>query len=411
MPERKGGKLKCRLRLRFLLTLLLLAGCGRPRGVDYVVLSYSEHSSFCLGCPSFRVELRPGGHVNLFGLSGCAIPGEYHFRVPEAAFSSLLREFEKARFFSTSRLDPRYGGEDALVKRLGYRDESRIHEVVDAGRPLPAIAQLEKDFRNTTNIEKYLTPSVALYQELVKSGWNVNTLGEDHDNALVAAVAASDSASVAFLLRHGATISHTALEFAVHAKTIDILRLLAAAKKIDYRSAEGGSLLLAAVGAGSTQLIRELIDRGAPVNYRQPQSEDTALLLVAGNTEQTDKARMLIERGADVNARNWMGQTALFRAATGPNTGMLELLAAHGADPNIRDKQGRTALEVASSLCLYWNIKALLAHGADPLIRNDRGRTALEPDYIAPNDPKCSICRQLLKEASNRAQLADTARR
>jgi ankyrin repeat protein len=109
---------------------------------------------------------------------------------------------------------------------------------------------------------------------------------------------------------------------------------------------------------------------------------------------------MLIERGADVNARNWMGQTALFRAGTGTNTGMIELLAAHGADPNIRDKEGRTALTVASSLCQYWNIKALLAHGANPLIRNNRGRTALEPDYVASNDPKCSICSQLLKEAA-----------
>src|SRR6266853_4770639 len=128
MPERNGGKLKCRFKVLFLLNLSLLAGCGRPRSVDSVVLSYSEHSSFCLGCPSVRVELRPGGHVNLFGLSACAIPGEYHFRVPEAAFSSLLREFEKAWFFSTPRLDPRYGGEDALVKRLGYRDEIKIHE-------------------------------------------------------------------------------------------------------------------------------------------------------------------------------------------------------------------------------------------------------------------------------------------
>jgi ankyrin repeat protein len=399
MPERNSGNPKWRFKVLFLLSLWLLAGCGRPRSVDYVVLSYSEHSSFCLDCPSFRVELRPGGDVKLFGLSGCAIPGEYHFRVPEAAFSALLREFEKTRFFSTPRLDWRYGGEDALVKRLGYRDEVRIHEVVDAGRPLPAIAQLEKDFRNTTNIERYLTPSVALYQELVKSGWNVNTLGEDHDNALVAAVAASDSASVAFLLQHGATVSHTALEFAVHAKTIDVFRLLAAAKKIDYGSAEGGSLLLSAAGAGNTQLIQELLDRGAPVNNRQPQSEDTPLLLLVGNTEQTDNARMLIERGADVNARNWMGQTALFPAATGTDAGMIELLAEHGADPNIRDKEGRTALMTASSLCQYWNIKALLAHGADPSIRNNRGRTALEPDYVAPTDPKCAICGRLLKEA------------
>jgi ankyrin repeat protein len=129
-----------------------------------------------------------------------------------------------------------------------------------------------------------------------------------------------DSASVAFLLQHGATVSQAAFEFAVHSKTIDVFRLLAAAKMTDYRSAEGGRLLLSAVGTSSTKMIQELLDRGAPVNYRQPQSEDTPLLVLAGNTEQTDKARMLIERGADVNARNWMGQTALFRAATGTRT-------------------------------------------------------------------------------------------
>jgi hypothetical protein len=284
MPGRNSGNLNRRLKVLFLVSLVLLVGCGRPRNLDYVVLSYSEDSSFCLGCPRFRVELRQGGHVNLFGLSGCAIPGEFHFLVPEVAFSGLLREFEKARFFSTPRLDPRYGGPDALVKRLVYRDEFRMHEVVDAGRPLPAISDLEKTFLKTTQVERYLKPSVDLYRELVKSGWNVNTLGQDHQNALLPAAIASDYASVAFLLQHGATVSESALVFADHSKTIDIFRLLAAAKKIDYRSAEGGRLLLSAARMGNTSVLRELLDRGAPVNYRQPQSEETPLLLSAANT-------------------------------------------------------------------------------------------------------------------------------
>src|SRR4051812_24461508 len=140
MPE-NSSKPRCRFKVLVLLNLFLFAGCGVQRHLEYCVLSYSERSTFCLGCPHFRVELRSGGNVNLFGLSGCAIPGEYHFLVPEAAFSTLMREFEKARFFSIPRLDPRYGGEDSLVKRLVYRDEVRIHEVVDAERPLPVISQ------------------------------------------------------------------------------------------------------------------------------------------------------------------------------------------------------------------------------------------------------------------------------
>ena len=77
-------------------------------------------------------------------------------------------EFDAARFFSTPRLDPRYGGEDSLVKRLGYRDEWKIHEVVDAGRPLPAISNLEQRFRSVTQLDRYLTPSVSLYRELIQ---------------------------------------------------------------------------------------------------------------------------------------------------------------------------------------------------------------------------------------------------
>jgi ankyrin repeat protein len=168
--------------------------------------------------------------------------------------------------------------QEHFARAVADRDEIEIHEVVDAGRLLPAISQLEKDFRDTTHIERYLTPSVALYQELVKSGWDVNTLGEDHENALVPAILASGSASVAFLLQRGATVSPAALELAIYSKTIAVFQMLEAAKKIEYQSAEGGRLLFSAAGAGNTQLIQELLDRGAPVNYRQPQSEDTPLL-------------------------------------------------------------------------------------------------------------------------------------
>lgn len=119
--------------------LVLLAGCRPPRKLNYVVLSYGEESSYCEGCPHFRVELRQGGYVTLFGLSGCAIPGEYRYRVPAAAFSTLLREFDERRFFSTPRLDTGNIEADALVKRVGYRDEWRIHEVVDAVAHSPAL--------------------------------------------------------------------------------------------------------------------------------------------------------------------------------------------------------------------------------------------------------------------------------
>src|SRR5260370_18097190 len=99
-------------------------------------------------------------------------------------------------------------------------------------------------FRKITQVDHYLTPSVNLYRELIESGWNVNTLGQDHENALVSAAIASAAASVAFLLQHGATVSYRALEFAIHSEPIDVFHLLATAKGIDYRSPQRRPLLL-----------------------------------------------------------------------------------------------------------------------------------------------------------------------
>ena len=145
---------------------------------------------------------------------------------------------------------------------------------------------------------------------------------------------------------------------------------------MDYRSEEGADLLLAAAAAGNTAVLGELLDRGVPVDSRRPPNGDTALLISAGDAERPDAARLLLSRGADPNARDWMGRTALFRAASGVNTGMIELLAEHGADPNIQDNTGRTALMTAADLCWYWNVQALLAHRSDPAIRDQRGRSA-----------------------------------
>jgi len=378
--------------------LLLRAGGHPPRKLQFVVLSYSEESSFCEGCPHFRVELRQGSYVTLFGLARCAIPGElarcaipgeHHYRVPEAVFPALLAEYDGAGFISAPRLDGGSIQSDVLVKRIGYRDETKIHEVVDAIRNRPALTTLEKDIRELTQADRYLTPSVNLYRELIQSGWNVNTLGQDHENALVAAAGASDAESIALLLEHGAVVSTLALETAVYSKSIEVFRRLAAAKKFDATSGEGERLLIAAAAAQNLPVVRELLDHGA--------THLTALL--GASPDHLEIARLFIDRGADVNARDEQGQTLLFRVASSVNTGMIELLASHGADVNMRDRAGRTALMTASGLCWYWNVKALLAHGADPAIRDNRGRTALEPDYVSPGDPKCAVSLQLLKAA------------
>ena len=112
--------------------------------------------------------------------------------------------------------------DDAFMKRIGYRDETQIHEVVDLGRPLPALFRLEKSFRDAPRIDHYITPSVNPYRELIQTGWNDNTQDQDHENALAAAAFANDVASVSLLLQHGAAVSPHALEIRGRGRSPDL---------------------------------------------------------------------------------------------------------------------------------------------------------------------------------------------
>lgn len=62
---------------------------------------------------------------------------------------------------------------DATVIKVTYKDARRIHETVDSGRELPRLTLLEKQLRAAARMDRFLKPSVALYQELLNSGWNV----------------------------------------------------------------------------------------------------------------------------------------------------------------------------------------------------------------------------------------------
>src|SRR2546422_610343 len=124
-----------------LLSALLLSfvACSTRRNLQYVTLSYYEHNAGCDGCPEVRVDLQSGGHVVYTGLSGCGVPGERNYRIPEGSFRELVRAFDDANFFRIPRLDTRRVWLDALVIRLAFKDERRIHEVVDVNRQIPRL--------------------------------------------------------------------------------------------------------------------------------------------------------------------------------------------------------------------------------------------------------------------------------
>ena len=87
--------------------------------------------------------------------------------------------------------------------------------------------------------------------------------------------------------------------------------------------------LHAAAAGRHADVIKVLIDHGAPVNARQ-HGGWTPLQAAAQNGD-LESARMLISNGADVQARAENNQTALDLALTKGHQAMVDLLESNGA--------------------------------------------------------------------------------
>ena len=134
--------------------------------------------------------------------------------------------------------------------------------------------------------------------------------------------------------------------------------------------------LLDGVHVRDINRVRELLVRGADVNARDAEHEQTPLMfavMFAG----VGMVRLLLESGAEVNARDGMGRTALFYAPV--SSEVCGILLRAGADVHARDEEGNTILmrkvsESASSA----EVEELLKLGIDPGVRNENGETALD---------------------------------
>jgi ankyrin repeat protein len=95
---------------------------------------------------------------------------------------------------------------------------------------------------------------------------------------------------------------------------------------------EGSTLLHCAAWKGHVELVRLLLDAGAPINATSQNNHyGTTPLHAAAHANNRAVAQMLIERGADLNAKNLGGRTPLGETAIHKATAVATLLREHGA--------------------------------------------------------------------------------
>lgn len=112
----------------------------------------------------------------------------------------------------------------------------------------------------------------------------------------------------------------------------------------DATNAAGETALMLTAIAGDLEASRALLARGAAV-----QKPGWAPIHYAASGPSTELVRVLLDRGAPVDAESANGTTALMLAARHAPQATVELLLSRGADPRRRNQRGLQAIDFAEA--------------------------------------------------------------
>jgi ankyrin repeat protein len=276
-------------------------------------------------------------------------------------------------------LAARFGGGDALAALL--KAGADVHARDNVGMSALHLAALHNRF--------------ALVRPLVGAGLSVDCATARGSTPLMAAAAGSAAKAAEELLALGANVNaqnqegKTALIYAESATYPWVMKPLLTKAGADARvkpakeARRTQEALVSAAVAGDVGKVKQLLDRGAPVDG-EPAFSETALLKAAAHG-QAETVALLLEAGANPHARRFTGDTPLMSAVCTDSLETVRLLLEHGANVNAADKYGETALMNAAAAGELDNAKLLLEAGADA---NARTTGAVERDKTAADFAK-----------------------
>jgi hypothetical protein len=157
--------------------------------------------------------------------------------------------------------------------------------------------------------------------------------------------------------------------------------------------------LFDAAQRGNGEKVKLLLTKGADINYKDKIVLGHTPMTIAAAFGHTEIVKLLLDHGAPVDQQNEDGVTTLQCAASTAKSEMVKLLLDRGADVNHRDKSGRTPLfDAACRDCPPENARLLLAKGADVNAKDTKGRTAF---YFAQANANQEVMAVLVKAGAN----------
>jgi ankyrin repeat protein len=177
-----------------------------------------------------------------------------------------------------------------------------------------------------------------------------------------------------------------------------VTELLDRGASVDARDRFGARPLSHAARFGHLPMVDLLLARGAPIDARN--LAGATALYVAAEANQTAVAQRLIERGADVNLPGRSAVSPISAAAFRGNDGLVEALLAHGAADRDPDQTGKTPIVYAAAAARFDVVTRLLSRQIDVNARYPNDLTLLMwacgPDESASETEAIKVVQRLL---------------
>ena len=209
--------------------------------------------------------------------------------------------------------------------------------------------------------------NTAVMENLLKDGFDINTMNENGENAVNVAIAAGSFNVLKYLIEKGANLNSTSdtgippLSQAIIEYNKQAIDMLLASKKIDMYYVWGdmwtGSPLYIACSKANIYDLEKMVEHGADLNYDFSEYNAVPLLHYTINYKQyirnedyKELIAFLILNKIDINKKNSDGQTPLMTALKNGDIDTFNALIAGGADVTLKDNNGLTALNYAEHL-------------------------------------------------------------
>ena len=209
--------------------------------------------------------------------------------------------------------------------------------------------------------------NTAVMENLLKDGFDINTMNENGENAVNVAIAAGSFNVLKYLIDKGANLNSTSdtgippLSQAIIEYNKQAIDMLLSSKKIDMYYVWGdmwtGSPLYIACSKANIYALEKMVENGADLNYDFSEYNAVPLLHYTINYKQyirnedyKELIAFLILNKIDINKKNSDGQTPLMTALKNGDIDTFNALIAGGADVTLKDNNGLTALNYAEHL-------------------------------------------------------------